>query len=378
MAAALGGGSHTRLFSSAGEPLTIHVPEADADRAAEVYSRIGATALSSVSAVGTAAIEAVVGRVAGAFACAEVLGSASRVLTPTILEHIGRQLMQAGESIHWIASSMRGLQLVPCYEVDVYGDPEPQAWQYILDIQGPSNARQVNTIAGRVLHVRRGESADEPWEGRPPLSRAGLTTILSTALERSLGREAQMPVKQIITLPDSIAQPDADAVKGRLMDGTLLQTPRTSQADFGGDGGGRPQRDWDPRRLGPDPTDAEVKLASEVTARVATAMGVHPALIVAGDNGSVDREAVRQFREMLLEPLACRIEQEVQDKIGSCRLRWPISDHSLLIRTRAYQQAVDAGFAPDEAVRIARLEVEPGAVPKPPEPEPAPELELQR
>ena len=106
MAAALGGGSHTRLFSSAGEPLTIHVPEADADRAAEVYSRIGATALSSVSAVGTAAIEAVVGRVAGAFACAEVLGSVvGGVLTPTVLEHIGRQFMQAGESVHWIASS---------------------------------------------------------------------------------------------------------------------------------------------------------------------------------------------------------------------------------------------------------------------------------
>ena len=129
------------------------------------------------------------------------------------------------------------------------------------------------------------------------------------------------------------------------MDGTLLQTPRTTQADFGGDGGGRPQRDWDPRRLGPDFTDASVKLAAEVTARVATAMGVHPALIVAGDNGSVDREAVRQFHELLLRPLACRIEQEVEDKIGSCRIRWPISDHNLIIRIRAYQQAVDAGFA---------------------------------
>ena len=137
--------------------------------------------------------------------------------------------------------------------------------------------------------------------------------------ERSLADEAGGPVAQLLPVPqdegdDSEDDPlamlrkDIRDARGKAL---LVETVASG---WGEGKTAAPQSDWQQRRLGPQPTEAMVKLADAAFARVLAASGCSPALFDDSD-GTSKREALRQWHLGTVRPLARLLETELSEKL---------------------------------------------------------------
>ena len=115
-----------------------------------------------------------------------------------------------------------------------------------------------------------------------------------------------------------------------------------------------------------------MQASSDAQARVVAALGAHPALIGGGaKNGSVDREAVKQFRQFLMKPIARLVEENAYRAFGErITLSWPPAVDAMLVKARAADTLTKMGVDPQEALHIARVTM--GTVKMAPKPEPKP------
>ena len=113
-------------------------------------------------------------------------------------------------------------------------------------------------------------------------------------------------------------------------------------------------------------------LADKATARVVAALGAHPAIMGGGGgNGSVDREASRQMRKMIVQPMARLIEENAWRVFGErITISWPSSVEAMGIKAKAADALVKMGVDPQAALKIARVTT--GNVKMAPKPEPPP------
>ena len=254
---------------------------------------------------GIAAVEAVAGRVASMLSVAHVEGGrrAEQALTPTVLAMIGRQLIQRGESLHAVKVRREGsIYLCPAQELwTVYGGEDPEEWVVDATLSGAQTVYQHVAPRSGWLHIIRDATPGYPWRGVSGLQRAQVTNAMAAAAEDALLREAQQPVKQLIPLPQGMAQATKDTLRDSLIDRvTKLALPETTAGGYGAGRTSAPTTDWKPYRLQPMPDAALVQAASDAQARVVAALGAHPALIGGGGGtGTVDREAVKQFQQVL-------------------------------------------------------------------------------
>ena len=199
-------------------------------------------------------------------------------------------------------------------EWDVDGGVKRSQWVYNCDLSGPTTTIRQTFPRRRVLHVLVDPSPREPWYGVSPAKRAGVTADLAGLLESALRTDAQTPVKQIIPQPEGATDPTIAALEMALKDGaTRLAMPPTTQAAYSEGRSSAPAQDWQPRRLGPDPTIAEVQLAGEAQARMLAAYGVHPSVMDPKATAGALREAHRQTQIDLIEPLGKLVEEAVSE-----------------------------------------------------------------
>lgn len=285
-------------------------------------------------------------------------------MTPETLRDIARDWLRVGEYVGVFDVDRFGRgRLLRAWTPTVTGDgPDPTGWRYFVTLSGPTNSEyRCGVPASSVAHVRYSTPPSQPWISRGPLHNASLLGTLAAALEDALGTEAQVPIKQIITMPDSVSSADTDAVKARIFDRKdLVQTPRTTQADWGGDRGGAPQRDWQPQRLGPEFTEAEVTMHHRAFGAVLAACGVPPILADPAASAGGAREGFRQMLAGTVKPLGRLIAGEV----GRV-LERPVELHfdelvagagDVASRARALQMMTEAGVDRDRAMRLAGLD----------------------
>ena len=148
--------------------------------------------------------------------------------------------------------------------------------------------------------------------------------------------------------------------------------PTTTAAGYGGGRSSAPLTDWKPQRLKPMPEQALVELADRASARVVAALGAHPAIMGGGGgNGSVDREASRQMRKQIMQPMGRLIEENAWRVFGErIRIWWEPGIDALLVKARTADALTKMGVDPQAALKIAR--VTNGAVKMAPKPEPPP------
>ena len=85
----------------------------------------------------------------------------------------------------------------------------------------------------------------------------------------------------------------------------------------------------------------------------------------------VDREAHRQMRKQIMQPMARLIEENAWRVFGErIRITWEPGVDALLVKTRAADTLVKMGVDPQEALQIARVTM--GNVKMAPKPEPPP------
>ena len=120
------------------------------------------------------------------------------------------------------------------------------------------------------------------------------------------------------------------------------------------------------------PEAALVDLADRATARVVAALGAHPAIMGGGGgNGSVDREATRQLRKGIGQPMARLIEENAWRVFGErIRIWWEPGVDALLVKAKAADVLSKMGVDPQAALKLARVTI--GNVKMAPKPEPPP------
>ena len=104
------------------------------------------------TADGLAAVEACSSLIGRCFASAEAVGDATGLVTPGVLEVIGRELCRRGESLHVLEADVS--RLTPAGTWDVRGPDDPAGWFYRCDTFGASNHRTRLLAAGAVVHCR--------------------------------------------------------------------------------------------------------------------------------------------------------------------------------------------------------------------------------
>ncbi len=192
------------------------------------------TADTSVTPSGsTAAEEVAIGLWGRAFASANVTPSGPIVeaLTPTVMQMVGRNLAEYGESLWEIEVEGGELHLEHASDYAIEGMRE---WIYDLSLPCPDGIVKRTLPASRVLHVRYAEDGDQPWKGIGPMQQASTTRRLVTNVETRLADETSARSGYLIPVPEVTAslQGDINKLKGKsvLVKSTADGWDQTTQA----------------------------------------------------------------------------------------------------------------------------------------------------
>ena len=343
--------------------------DSETQRAAvSAYVLARAQGLAPVVAGGAIAAQEVAAGIVARAMCDAIVEGDYGLLRRDVRMNIGRALMTQGEYLGILLDDGR---LYQSSEWDVDGGVKRSQWVYNCDLSGPTTTIRQTFPRRRVLHVLVDPSPREPWYGVPPVKRAGVTADLAGLLESALRTDAQTPVKQIIPQPEGATDANIAELEQALKDAAArLAMPPTTQAGYSEGRSSAPAQDWQPRRLGPDPTVAEVQLAGEAQARMLAAFGVHPSVMDPKATAGALREAHRQTQIDLIEPLGKLVEEAVSEFVErKVTIRWPLRTDVALVQTKVFDLLVKAGVMMPDAARVAGIR---GPLREAPEPEPPP------
>ena len=168
-----------------------------------------------------------------------------------------------------------------------------------------------------------------PWLGVGPLQWANATASLAGRLEAGLASEASAPPAQLLPVPSdgqggADGDEDADPLAGLRADlakakgrAVLVETTAGGWAKGPGDA---PRRDWEQKRIGADDwPDVLRESRADVAANVAQACNVPVALLDGRAEGTSQREALRRFAHLSLEPLGELVAYELRNEARPAR-----------------------------------------------------------
>ena len=309
---------------------------------------------TAATADGLAATEAAAGLIGRCFASAEVTGDRFGVVTPEVLEVIGRQLVLAGEVLFAIEGMGRpSLTLAGTY--DIRGTDSPETWLYRVDTFGPTYRQSRYMLANSVVHCRINCDPVRPWAGRSPVRIPSSTAATAGSAERSAGAEAKTPSARIAPTPATDAVERAAYSKKLGKGGVVAVTSATQPVAASGQ---EPASRWTPGALRPDPTTQHVQLRRESARDILAAVGVPPVLLDIEGDGSTRREAYRQLVFTTLQPWGRLVQAELRDKLASPELSLSFSGlhgADLATRGRALKQLTESGVSLQDALDITGL-----------------------
>ena len=320
------------------------------------------TAADSAS---TAAVEAVSGALARAFAGADVQGPdfARQAVSPAFLALVGRDLVRRGQSLHVIRVGGDGrVRLAPAADWSWQdGSDDPESWNVRATCYGPAASVTRLVPADGAVFVSWSVTAGTPYVGTGPLAWASTTGRLAAQSERSLADEVSGPVAQILPVPsdggdggddDPLAQLKLD-ITGAMGRAVLTET---TSAGWGEGRQAAPAADWKPQRLGPAPTEAQARIARDSFERVLAACGYPVSLGIDAD-GTSQREGLRRWHLSTVVPLARILEDELSRKLETeVRLKFDSYPLDMVSRAQVVSKLVQAGVALDTATMAVGLD----------------------
>lgn len=320
---------------------------------------VGTASGTSASPSTTGIAEICAGIWGRALASAKVLpeGSiAARALTPDVLEKIGRALVLNGEALFEIQVRGGGVVLDQSCSWQITGEAQP--WIYRADFAAPSTILSRTRAGDRMLHVRIGADAAQPWRGIGPIERAATTLRLAANMESKLGDESGGPVGSLIPTPhnknlDQLQQ-DITGLKGKV---ALVES---TSAGWGDGETGAPRQDWQPKRVGFNPPVTLDDLRDGVNVTILAACGVPTSMLGRADSGAA-REHWRQFLHGTISPVSLIISPELSEKLETPDLSFNFDSlfaSDLSGRARSFQSMVGGGMQVEQAAALAGLLVE--------------------
>ena len=124
---------------------------------------------------------------------------ATRAITPSVLDSVGRSLCRFGEALFVIDVRNGRVALTPTASWTVQGDADPASWLYLCTMNGPSTSRAITLPAASVVHVRYAPHPARPWRGRSPMMMAADTARAAGNLEHATSEEMTFTQKQLLS-----------------------------------------------------------------------------------------------------------------------------------------------------------------------------------
>ena len=323
---------------------------------------------ANASANATAALESCAGLYASAFAAARIEGVPAFVgdeLTPALMSHVARTLIRTGESVIEIQVEGGAVRLTPAGAWDVRGGPKPSEWFYRLDTFGPSGNVTRLVPSGAVLHFRYSVDPARPWQGVSPLGWASATGALMGRIEGMMSAEAGGPSGYLLPVPadggasdgeepDPLEKLKADLAGAK---GKTILTETTADA-WGAGSHAAPKRDWIASRLGANWPDVLRSTRADVADAIATACNVPVSLLTRRTEGTAQRESLRRFCHVGLEPLGRIMASELGVKLEAPDL--VLSFRRIFAgdtagRVRSLKGMVESGVSLDTALELSGL-----------------------
>ena len=312
----------------------------------------------------TACLEACARAYGHALASAQVMPeSAARIITPSVLNSIGRSLIRKGESIYLIDTSRGRIDLSEAVTWDVQGGASPSTWTFKVDLPGPSTQTRRTVAYSGLVHFKWAYETASPWKGIGPLQAASSTGRLAAAVETHLADEATTARGYVMPLPIGPEDDEDEDVLADMKSQMLklrgrLGFAETTAAGWGEGRGAAPATDFKSLRIGAAP-DKELRgLRGDVAESVLMVCGIPLSLMGGRSDGTSQRESFRHWAVAALRPLARMLEQEVREKLE-------IEDFSLDFkrfyaadtqgRARAFKALVDGGMKLERAAELTGL-----------------------
>ena len=305
----------------------------------------------SISLATTAIREVAAGFWGRAFCSAEV-ESPVNIITPSHLFYIGRQLIVQGQALLEINVNGEGMiSLRPISTFDITGGPDPESWEYKIEVPGPSLTVDKQVGWDSIIHIIYGASSQTPWQGCSPIDAPSTTSQLAAVLEDRLNQEAGTVTGFVLPLPAAANTPQLRSDLGTL-EGSLA--PVESVSTNYDTGGRAPMSDWKSCRLGAMIPDSSINLRKEVNAVLLAACGIQPTLIDARSESNALREAYRIFLHATISPVAKLIEEELSRKLENEIMLDFSSMFAADIqgRSRGFNSLTSGGMSPENAARI--------------------------
>ena len=314
------------------------------------------------------AVELAAGVIGRAFASARVETPRTAVrdaLTPSVLAHIGRALIRAGECVHAIDVSDGNLALLPASTWDIQGGVLPSSWEYRLSIGAPNGTAETTLPFDGVVHVRYAYAPERAWVGLSPIDIAAQAGKLDAEINKALADESSMPTGAILPLaqePDDDDDGDDDESTTADVERTIAKLAGkimgVESNRLSGDGGmlDAPKEDWKPNRVGADFKQPLVELRRDADSLILGLCGV-PIEFLAGADGAALREAYRRMLFGTIQPLGAIVAEELSAKLETpITLVWDeLRAADRASGARAYKALREAQMPEEQALRLSGL-----------------------
>lgn len=259
---------------------------------------------------------------------------------------VARDILFRGEWIAQLALAGSSFEILRASGREISGGASPRSWVYRLTIPTPSTAmNQVILPYDGVCHVRINTHPSSPWRGISPLQEMQLSTDLLRSIEDGLTEEEAIVRNTIVAHGPSgqntaALRSDLSKPGLRFLEqvATGFRDSRTGHSTF------------QTSRIGPEPNPNEVALRAQVSQDVLSALGI-PAGLYSPREGSVSREAYRQWFASSVEPMLKAFTEEMSEKLERpVTMSIPeLAAADIASRGRALKQLIDAGVEPEIA-----------------------------
>ena len=313
---------------------------------------------------GAAAAEWATGAVqsaAGLWArCLSVATSEHEAVNPEVLGAIGFDLAVVGEHVSVVQVDGTGrVALLRAASWNISGGADPRSWLYDVSLSGPTGTHTRVVPAAGVVHVRYLPDNRTPWRGVAPWKRAPTLSKLAAEVEAALVREARLPIKQIIPMPQGLPAV-ADNMKDRIQNGNdQVILPATTAGGMGSGRTSAPLTDWKVSRLKSEPDEGLVQLCRDIPGQVGVLYGIPTVMSSGTGSESIVREAFRRFVLTAIEPLALIVSRELT-RVFEVPVELDLSQlaHADIAgRARAFKALVGSGVSAKDAALFAGVEV---------------------
>jgi len=290
------------------------------------------------------ALEIAAGQLSRAFASAALDGRGTVAFTPAMLAATGRYLVERGEAVF----GRFGDNLVEAVEYDL---PRVGGAYRLTLPDGSQRVREPD----RVFHA--------VWN-RDPMTRRGLGPLataqtlrtLLNRLEGALATEGNAAIGYLLPIPSDGQAGNVEALKADLanLEGRIAVV-ETARGGWGEGPAGAPRSDFTLARMGPHYPAGNVNLFERARDTVLAACG-YPVSLIAGQDGTGQREGWRRYLHGTVAPLGRIVEAE------AARIGLPVTlDFDALFasdiqgRARAFQSLIKGGMDIERAATVSGL-----------------------